>query len=498
MATTSTLTMVPTAPIPCTCQAPPVVDLSASTCSVRASDVSYLEGRQENGQGEPSPESSSISSSSLLLKRNLQDYGWTHLVVDVPECPPPTQSQVFQLFEKQEKKEPQQSQGISTSTGQNTCDEPAMTRDNDSSVGGLLTANFPSHVLYRTSESGGTMAVEPKESLEISTANCDDTDANDSDHSSDFDRMVSWCRALQSISQIVRQALQLPPHVLLYEQDPILPSSSQNETDQGTMLDLMRVFYYHRVDDHHQNLPPEQGPTSSSSSSTVAEPLILGSSPHTDWGSFTVVWQDHVGGLQTYCAACQTWNNVKATSTKAMGSQSAAPIAFATDQGPDETTSTISLPRHRWECIVHVGDMTSLAMMLPDTTPVPDPETTNNANIKHCQSAVQWPSPRHRVVSSCTSERASLVYFGYPPSHLSLQQVQQALRDWSLESRGSCLPYDAYYLLKNQSDGRSSSSDNNDTLDANSPSKKAQQEYHSMKSRPLGTVVMEKWRQVQR
>jgi hypothetical protein len=490
--------MVPTAPFPCTCQAPPVVDLSASSCSVRANDVSCLEGRQENDEGDPSQDSSISSSSALLLKRNLQNYGWTHLVVDVPECPPPTQSQVFHLFEKQEKKEPQ-SQVISTSTAKDDCDDPGMTRDNDYSVGGLLKANFPSHVQYRTSESGGTMAVEPKESLEISTANCDDTDvdADSGNHASDFDRMASWCRALQTISQIVRQALQLPPHVLLYEQQPILPSSSNNETDQGTMLDLMRVFYYHRVESQHLNLPQEKGPTSLSSS-TIAEPLILGSSPHTDWGSFTVVWQDRVGGLQTYCAACQTWNNVKATSSEALGSQSATPRALATGQGPDESTSPASSPCHRWECIVHVGDMTSLAMMLPETTPVPDPGSTTNANINHCPPAVQWPSPRHRVVSSSTSERASLVYFGYPPSHVSLDQVQRALKDWSLESRGSCLPYNDYYLLKNQSDGSSTSSNNNNAIDENSPSKNAQQVFHSMKSRPLGTVVMEKWQQVQR
>ena len=97
---------------------------------------------------------------------------------------------------------------------------------------------------------------------------------------------------------------------------------------------------------------------------------------------------------------------------------------------------------------------------------------------------IRFPSPRHRVVSSESEERASLVYFGYPPSHLSLEQVRNSLREWSPSSRGHCLPHDYYYLLKNQSDG--------------CPATTTTTSYEAMKSVPLGTVVETKWKQVQR
>jgi len=107
-------------------------------------------------------------------------------------------------------------------------------------------------------------------------------------------------------------------------------------------LDLLRAFRY----------------------DAVATKSALGSSPHTDWGSWTVVWQDDVGGLETF------------------------------NQGQWKAVSSPC------DCfVVHVSDYTSLA--------------------------TGWPSPRHRVVSS-EKIRHSLVYFAYPPPQSTLQDLMHA------------------------------------------------------------------------
>eukprot|EP00554_Chaetoceros_debilis_P010665 CAMPEP_0194109020 /NCGR_PEP_ID=MMETSP0150-20130528/8623_1 /TAXON_ID=122233 /ORGANISM="Chaetoceros debilis, Strain MM31A-1" /LENGTH=69 /DNA_ID=CAMNT_0038797877 /DNA_START=33 /DNA_END=239 /DNA_ORIENTATION=+ len=57
-------------------------------------------------------------------------------------------------------------------------------------------------------------------------------------------------------------------------------------------MDLLRVFRYDAMTNARQQY------------------AHLGSSPHTDWGSLTVVWQDSMGGLQIYCHDCDKWNDV--------------------------------------------------------------------------------------------------------------------------------------------------------------------------------------------
>jgi hypothetical protein len=42
---------------------------------------------------------------------------------------------------------------------------------------------------------------------------------------------------------------------------------------------------------------------------------MMGSSPHSDWGTLTVVWQYTKGGLQTYCHSCASWSDVDASSS---------------------------------------------------------------------------------------------------------------------------------------------------------------------------------------
>ena len=143
--------------------------------------------------------------------------------------------------------------------------------------------------------------------------------------------------------------------------------------------------------------------------------------------------------------------------------------------------------RYRWECVVHVGDMTSLALAKPnhETKLIGEEADEDGDDYNGRKTTIRFPSPRHRVVSSESHERASLVYFAYPPSHLSLGEVIESLQEWSLSSRGPCLPHDYYYLLRNQSDGRFGATT-------------SFRQYNAMKTVPLGTVVETKWQQVQR
>ena len=87
---------------------------------------------------------------------------------------------------------------------------------------------------------------------------------------------------MYTIAKKVRHVLDLPSHVLLYENDDNDTSRDCDNGKNGKIIDLMRVFYYHRVVQRE---------------ASTTTPIVLGSSPHTDWGSFTIVWQDDVGGL---------------------------------------------------------------------------------------------------------------------------------------------------------------------------------------------------------
>ena len=185
----------------------------------------------------------------------------------------------------------------------------------------------------------------------------------------------------------------------------------------------------------------------------------LGSSEHTDWGSLTVVWQDSVGGLQTFCRKRKRWSNVKPA------------------VADNDTTKT-----HRWECIVHVGDMASLVL---DQT-----SKTEIDNYPNDMVSYPWPSPRHRVKSHPQKERVSLVYFGYPPRGLSLGEIQTRLDDegWPHSStRGQRLPLREYFLLRNQS---TTATGNIDT--------DAGHLYKRMWNLPIQDIVRLKWEQVSR
>ena len=264
----------------------------------------------------------------------------------------------------------------------------------------------------RTAESGAAESgqAEPKQSWEVRRC-CQETN---------LPQVHEWTEALHSVAVAVTRVLRFPPNLLLREERC---SCKKSETCN---VDLLRVFFYDAKGD------------------------AMGSSPHTDWGSWTVVWQDDVGGLQTYCHAHERWVDV-ATSP---------PEAFCL------------------RFVVHVGDVTSLAMGHASNS---SKRSTNPPS-----SVVGWPSPRHRVLSPTKSTpRASLVYFAYPPPGVSLQEMEEALASCMDTESPTLVPYEEYFVLQNQS-----------TEGAQPISPK--EAYKLIRPRPLDSVFAEKWQQVQR
>jgi len=209
----------------------------------------------------------------------------------------------------------------------------------------------------------------------------------------------------------------------------------------GENIDLMRAFYYHRV---------------------KAEELTLGSSPHSDWGSFTVVWQDDVGGLETYCKACRKWNSV-----------------------PSSRVSTWKL-----RFVVHLSDLSSIALALASQQVVSD--TAPSSSDQETTLSQRWPSPVHRVISPTNQERTSLVYFAYPPPHDSLKRISEKLTGWVSDNDKPtgvqiALNLSDYYLLRDQRQSSPTTIDCNALLREALPT-----------DDPIALVIDAKWKQVQR
>jgi hypothetical protein len=363
--------------IPCTCQEPPVVKL--------------LENDDNDDETNQNVEQQ--------LLQNLRHFGWSPIQVRVPFCPPPTQAEIAQLFHK-----------------------------ND---GSTKHPSYNKEWIYRSAESGGSETlIEPKESLEVSHKT-----TTASTH-----RVHDWYHTMSFIAhKVCSDVLKVPPNTLLASSAPQNDNDiTSTNTEAGECIDLMRVFYYHKI-------------TAQTTSSQQ-----LGSSPHTDWGSWTVVWQDGVGGLETYCRACSKWVPVPA-----------APAMKDTDDN-----------NPIWQCIVHVGDMTSLTVGLS-----PDDDDDNFES-----TIPSWPSPKHRVVCSTESIRTSLVYFAYPPSHISMKEIQGELVDWRRADRGMRLPLEEYYLLRDQSSG---------LLSASSESS-PESTYAKIAPLSIQQAIETKWNQVQR
>jgi hypothetical protein len=322
----------------------------------------------------------------------------------------------------------------------------------DTTASGAVRPHDP-RLTYRSSESGGTeQIIEPKESLELEHSKIKlgivKDAATNMETSSQYYKVRNWCLALSNIAQSVNKTLGLPPNIFLVDDE----ESAHHSTSER--LDLLRVFYYHAVPED-----PEQHQ--------------LGSSPHTDWGSWTVVWQDTVGGLETYCRKCQRW------------------IPVATTSPLHDKQLSLS---DTWDCIIHVGDMSSLAL---GWGPSPqEEEDSNTLVVNNDEDAVdaEWPSPRHRVISPSQTQRTSLVYFAYPPASCSILKMQGALQLWNANNvRDRRLPLSEYYLLRDQSTSSSSSYDDGDDA-----GRKAKAIYEKLQSLTIREAIQEKWKQVQR
>mmetsp|Transcript_27790 Transcript_27790/g.59419 ORF Transcript_27790/g.59419 Transcript_27790/m.59419 type:complete len:461 (+) Transcript_27790:106-1488(+) len=369
------------------------------------------------------------------LIENLRNYGWSPIMVSNAPNPPPSREQILEICRRRRQRR-------------------SESKNDDNKDDG--------DVVFVAAESGSSEGtIEPKESLEVQLSKCfEEVEEHEENkhfcgdghgEKRDDDQTVkTWCRTLSWIAhKICNRMLELPENTFL----PDDPSES---------VDLLRVFHYYAV------------PSKTES---------IGSTEHTDWGSLTVVWQDTVGGLQTYCRARNKWIDVM------------APSADET-HAKGRTSVKGEYPNHRWQCIVHVGDIASL--VLGRTSGSREAHDTGNNSNSTCDSntpSFPWPSPKHRVVSPVHNERASLVYFGYPPRGSSLQRIQTSLDDgWKHGStRGQRLPLEEYYLLRDQSaSGENSASSSAAVAD------EARDLCRTMWNLPVQDIVRLKWKQVHR
>ena len=380
---------------------------------------------------------------------NLQTYGWSSIVVPEAPSPSPSQEEILAIFRRRRQRQQQN-----------------------------LKSELNRDVAFIAAESGSSEGtIEPKESLEVQLSKCvpknnvenvekgdDETSRQEDDR--DETTVKTWCRTMSWIAQkICGLMLDLPENAFL----PVDPNES---------LDLLRVFHYYAV----ASIETVEGSSNPSESKSKSKLLTLGSSEHTDWGSLTVVWQDSVGGLQTYCRACNKWINVKATAAAEEATTTAT------------TTNKITIgPSHRWKCIVHVGDMASLVLDRSSDDENLSSNINTNTNTTNNSISHPWPSPKHRVKSHPHKERVSLVYFGYPPRELSLGRIQKHVDEgWPhFSTRSQRLPLAEYYLLRNQSATEEAAASGDSETEA-------RRLYQTMWSLPIQDIVRLKWEQVNR
>ena len=332
----------------------------------------------------------------------------------------------------------------SQTEGKATVSVPSRTSD-----GNITTAKYRG----RTAESGSATSLEPKQSWEvlrcrrIEQSPFQPTNKNTEEaqlSSANLSILHDYVRVLHEVAIcLFSKVLDLPETFI---DDRMCECNNLQSADCPCTMDLLRAFRYDAL-----------------TSSEMAE-ANLGSSPHTDWGSLTVVWQDSKGGLQIYCHEHEKWNNVEAVN--------------------DSSDGTVSL-------FIHVGDFTSLSL---------------SQAVFSSPKQLTWPSPLHRVVcplrtdeTDATDEndvRFSLVYFCYPPGLTSLDDSQKYVHSQkyvrnkmvggreSNEVGNSSFPYDRYMVLNDQSPGSGSVS--------------SKEVYHRIKKVPFREVIEAKWQQVQR
>ena len=241
--------------------------------------------------------------------------------------------------------------------------------DNPSSWTTLHRKLFESGVVgggsarYVGAESGGGERNEPKQSWELQRSSSS-----------------SSSKTTNSVDRPLRAVLDLLHDVAVHVNDTCFEKDLSKRLiyDDGCStstqpFDLLRAFCYEPTGDDN----------------------VMGSTPHTDWGSFTVVWQDTVGGLQTYEQG--EW------------------MPVVPCEPPDGKNAV--------QLIVHVGDVTSLV--------------------------TGYPSPLHRVVSPQTQHRHSFVYFLYPVPHATLRELQRCCGNGTPYQKDTA--YEHYSLLQDQS-----------------------------------------------
>ena len=195
--------------------------------------------------------------------------------------------------------------------------------------------------------------------------------------------MPSWTEALHSVASTIIHLLDIPPQLALQEDScQCLSTNVNNDTNhmnkcQRCNIDLLRVFRYDAVDS-----PSPTKKDDDNDNNKNKEHQLMGSSPHSDWGTMTIVWQDNKGGLQTYCHACDVWSDVDASSSTKTENTTTDKCgeSSATKNSSSGSSSSIK----RCSLFVHIGDFLSLASI------------QNEEGNDDCYP--MWPSPRHRVL----------------------------------------------------------------------------------------------------
>ena len=329
-----------------------------------------------------------------------------------------------------------------------------------------------------TDNSNIHVSTEPKQSWELHrcTHACVESKAALQQDASDdtphrLQTMHKYIDILHSVASCLVSpiVLNLPKNTFM-QSDACTCNNKETTDIHSCSMDLLRVFLYDAV------------------SSKEDQEHNLGSNPHTDWGSLTIIWQDRKGGLQNYCYTHNVWNDVKAM---------------------NDTEHT--------HLFVHVGDFLSLAL---------NHARRNNPLADGGEHRIIWPSPRHKVLcpiklsnesnAANKSARCSLVYFVYPPMGVSLQDAEERLESMDTTLNQECLdsiknekstileseqgitfPYERYILLMDQS-----SLEKLNVKQSHgrflSQRECSYAKYREIRLRSFHQVIQEKWSQVQR